>query len=133
MHDFVQPRQRFGNDFFVKEQQRCQRLVLRCRRDMPFDRQMIQKRRNFRRAQLAWVSLPRKLNEPLHPQEIGFLGAVTEMASPDRLARHIEQPRRLASRTARVYVMVTHMCSPTCSTRNCAGAFSGVTYRIGNR
>jgi len=112
MHDFIQPRERFGNYLLVKKQQRCQRLILRCRRHLARCRKIVQKRRYFRGSHLAGMPLAGEQDESFHPLEISLLGPVTIMVTPDRLACQVKQPRGFTPRLAAWYVMVIHMRYP---------------------
>lgn len=77
----------------VEKEKRRERLILGGRRDVSFLREVVEKSRDLRRAEIARMALPRKQDEALHPVQVGLLGAITEVPAPDRRTHQIEEPR----------------------------------------
>ena len=79
----------------VEKQQRCQRLVLRCRRYLALVAQKGQKGLHLRCAHLPGMTFVVEDNEALDPAGIGLFGTQAVMAQPALLAHLVKQTWRL--------------------------------------
>ena len=77
--EFIEPRQVHAQNLAVKKKQRRQRLILRRSRHIALDRQMRQKRLDFRRAHICGISDVVKPDKPPDPSQISLLGLITIM------------------------------------------------------
>src|SRR6185312_4718190 len=78
----------------VQEKQCGQRLVLRARGDVALGCQPGKERFDFRAAQLAWVLLAIRHDEPADPANVGLLGAQAVMFDAHPTPDLIKQARR---------------------------------------
>ena len=100
--DAFQPGQLDREDFPVQEQQRAARLILRRRGDMARDREIGEKRLDFRRAHRRRMALAVKMDVASNPVDIRLLGADAVMLQPDPMANLVEQTCRMRNRVHRM-------------------------------
>jgi hypothetical protein len=76
----LQPRQLTAEHFFVQEQQRRKRLILRAGGDLPVKREVVQKGGDLCLSKLGRVAFSSKANEPFDPMNVRLFRAATVIA-----------------------------------------------------